>query len=327
MARAVEAAYSEGLASEAHRLLSETSIRPTAARMAELVLQGLTDEHLKAGWESLGHQATDTDLLVEEIDALAPQIALCSDVLAYDAAKDTANNLHIFAARDGEVLSDDFWIVHGAEHDSTLMPASMPLWRQARNRRWLVGENGRIFLSSHGTTRERATDENNTFTVVDTGFNGTAGKNFGQMVEAIYGVDTIRAGGRLAIRLVHANPGSDAATITEPYGFAPAEMLPRTRSWLGAKLFESYLELDRTTLLATALQILPRYHGTYKRFRRQDDNVLAIPLDEGITADVNVCDWKEHGENNDSIVNPLAAAIVQRHVVASALQRSGQLQA
>jgi hypothetical protein len=312
----VETAPLNSLSCEAQALLADTSIRPMPQHMASLVLRGLTDEHLIQGWSRLGRRVPDTALLTRELAHTVPWIAMLSDTLAHRAQNGA---LHVFAARDAEPLFDDFAITH-QNLASTLLPASTRLWNDATNKPWLEDGKARSFLSNHGITEEVIASPRNKLVVVDTGFNGTVGKRLAEVVSGAYNTDKIRLGGRLAIKLVHANPGSGCERITDVDNFDAMQFLPRMYTWLGDELFDDYVDRgDSTIPLAISLQLHPRYHGTYTSFsERQDGTVIAIPDPEDVAEDINA---SADGENNSSIVNPLAAAIVQRHVVSNALRR------
>ena len=67
-------------------------------------------------------------------------------------------------------------------------------------------------------------------------------------------------------------------------------------------------------MLATALQLIPHYHGPFVTIAERDNRPVGVTTNEPI--DVNVAKPDNYNDGAvASLVNPLAAAIVQYRVV------------
>jgi hypothetical protein len=129
----------------------------------------------------------------------------------------------------------------------------------------------------------------------------------------------------ISTHLVYADSNGWGRNITQIQDFDLGETLPKLRNWVGKEKFGLYENANPNFALATSLQLHPRYHGTYQKLVRQDDGkVLARPDPEEIHARSVDAYWDsdQTGRCNDSLVNPLAAALIQRNIVAAALERS-----
>jgi hypothetical protein len=306
-----------GLYGEARALLSDVVVRPSPHDMASLVLRGLTDAHLEGAWRGLGNEVPEMALTLEELDSTLPYVHSLNDTLA-EQASDAV--LHVHAGRDVEVMYDDFTIVHGGIKRSVLLPASKPLWAC---RDIVIGNDvAREFLQEHEITEDQAFDPGGGIALVDTGFDGRIGKYLGAAIRRIYrGGELSGSDLRLATKLVHANPTGWGESIAEVPSFDIATTVPKLCAFWNERPLSGCPSLP----LAISLQMQPRYHGTYRGLARRDGTVIAVPdSSERIVPTVDrPAPGHEWGGVNDSIVNPLAAAVVQRRVVEAALLRNG----
>lgn len=308
---------------EARDLLTDTTTkpRPHAREMASLVLRGLTNLHLIDAWADLGHAVPDMSLALDELDATLPHIDSLTSTLASN--KPDKNTLYVFPARDAEALHDYFVTAHDA-HQSTLLPASTALMKSLDA--GAKSPKTREFLENHGITQELIQNPESKVVVVDTGFEGTIGHRLGKLVGNLYeGGCSLQDEGRVAIKLVHANYDGHGEYIDgDIAAFDIKDTLPRSHSWIGSEKLKTEEGYETpTAALAISLQLHPRYHGTYTGLKRQPDGeITAVSLNEKIRDNIDTY-WVEgeQGRNNDSIVNPLAALVVQRHIVAAALRR------
>jgi hypothetical protein len=173
-------------------------------------------------------------------------------------------------------------------------------------------------------TQEFAQNPESQLRVIDSGFKGTVGMLLGKIVANLYNGDAAMQSDRLAIKLVHASPKGQKGHGTfinkqiEPYD--PNTVLPKTTAWIGAKNLKEITSETSTAALAISLQLQPRYHGPYiGLYRTSEGRVGALSRKEKVAT--NIEKKRRSYDINGSIVNPLAAAIVQRHVVSAALQR------
>jgi hypothetical protein len=313
-----------GLEAEFSELLAASAIRrPEPTDMARLILAGLTEGVIKETWLSSGHNLPVMDLTLTELDTVLPHVERCNDRLAetYLAGR------VFFAARDADVLYDDFIIAH-PDKLGTRLPASMPLWRTLED---LPPQDVRHFLGAYGLTKSLVTDRDNRIAIADSGFFGRAGIEAHKAVRRAYAKRLLFADrfhfAKVDVLLVSADKGAWGRQILEIEEPPSPDELPKTVAWLGGESEHDSLMQNATATypVACSLQLMPKYHGAYTQVVTRGRTIQALPADEPVVDDVDSPGIKDEDwvNVNTSLVNPLAAAIVQYRTVRNALARTG----
>lgn len=304
-------------------------IRPEPEAVANLIRDGLTEADIYAAGEQKGYEAPIIAKTLADLDACLPYFQRVNDTLAATNSGAT----RFFAGRDAELLYDDYVITHPGE-DAHLLPASTRLWNGG-----MSGFNGKFaepFLGQYRLTREALLTGQNRYELVDSGRKGSVGILMDEVIMENYGPDArLMPSGRLDIKLVCALDKEHGGHGEQIMDLAEDEVPQLQRSAAVLANPENRVGLHGNTYeLLVALQTMPRYHGEYAGLISphdaqyvgligpNDDRIVVRPVDAGITQDV---DGAYEDDGNASVVNPLAAAIVQFRVVRAALERSAQL--
>ncbi len=310
-------------------------IRPEPQAVAELIRAGLTEADIVAAGHEKGYEDPLMDATLRDLDRCIPLIGQITDTL--DARYPEPNTNFIFAARDAELLYDDFAVTHPDKVDtnrtSNLMPASMPVWVNIE--RGVAQPYAKRFLEEYGMTKETLTDGQTQFVVIDTGFKGTIvyGNDVNVayapgMVDAIQqhlGVD-MRKSEQLKVELVCAEEGATDRGIHQIIRLNDDETPDFERS-VKEPVEEddnSPKYIDPSTYdLACTLQTMPRYSERYYSITEYEGRV--VPVSASVLPDapqpmIDV-DTAASENHNASVFNPLGAAIVQFRVVQAALRR------
>lgn len=296
----------------ADQLFQNTESRPTPGVMASLICRGLTEDIIVASAASQAFHRPTMDLQLQDLEASLPAFQHISDVLAADYPDDVL----LFAGRDAEVLYDDYSLTH-PDTVSHLLPASSDLWRSpAMGKRNL----GARFLGQFGLTESSVAAKENRYVLVDSGFQGTIGIQLNHKIKLFY-QHSLLASGSLLIRLVAANRNSRGQEILgTPSGYGDIELARYNALYRGeTNRHPGWIQGD-TYPLAVGMQVMPRYHGPYYSLDEYNDSVIALAAYEQPLKNVDDVGWM-----NSSMVNPVAAAIIQYRVVKAAMQRAGRL--
>jgi hypothetical protein len=309
-------------------LLVNNQARPAPQVMARLIQDGLTEQTLYDAWEGLGNTPPVMDGTLTDLQGLLPFIHLESDALAEQATEDETL---LFLARDAELFRDDFTLTHGKTIPNYLMPASQLLWESGD---WQDSNLRQRFFGKYGMTKATI-DGSERFTLVDSGFAGSIIKPVETTLDKAYNT-SLRGTGKLAIKLAcmfHDDRYELARIIRDQYEpkqivpvgpeLHPERVLPRATK---LRADASVAEPDRivrgpTALYAIALQLMPHMHGHFNDVVWQDGDAVATV--EPVAFDIALDEIGNKTPVNMSYVNPLAALIVQRRVVTSALNRAG----
>lgn len=297
-----------------HELLAPTELfarpfeRPETIQMLGVIAAGHTEADIIKAGQIFGHSVDGVDEALGDLPTVLPHIHKLSDALSVQSPDD----MHLFAARDVELLYDDFSIAH-PQIKSRLLPASTELLLSDD----MTSDLGRRFLARFSLDDATIKESDTRFTIVDTGFCGSVYVYVADTVGYLYG-ESLRRFGRIGIKLVCADKGNTFGSQIIDYtaDAAPrdAVLLPHT----AARLKDSFAREKHsqknspTMLLATALQLMPRYHEAFSGLVEWDGKVMAAAA-ESISDELTVC--------NASNVNPIAAAIAQYRVICSALER------
>jgi hypothetical protein len=295
----------------------DLTIRPHPQDVARLIGKGLTERVVLSAARSKKLTVPIMELALREHTGVVPFVQQISDQLAQDHSGET----FLFAARDAEMLFDDFAIRH-AKQKARLMPASSSLMYSDS-----MMKNHRLasaFFEAYDLTAATASSDEK-FAVVDTGIHGTIGIRVDKQFEAMHGVSLLEAG-RLTIKLVSKVrtrlPSSQIMDFDKDSYFNPT-VLPRV-----FKMFDVDRAIDEghsTTIgLAVALQVMPHYRGVFEELQESGGTVRAIPDAQEWNGRKNI-DYvgKSLWSMNESVVSPAAAAVFQYRTVNAALAAVG----
>lgn len=309
----------------AEALFGDVRFRPTAQTVAALIEQGLTEDDILAAGRMKGYDEPIMDETLRDLDVAIPYIQQLSDKIVEDHGGDVI----WLAARDFETVADDL-IIRYPELEAYLLPASQDLL--GHETMYDVTLAAR-FLGRFGLTAARVADPSKKFAIFDSGFRGSVGLGLNSIARRLHGT-SLREADRLTNKLAAINiaepivgeqimdfPGGASNFSKEklPRAYRIAEGAPATR-------------YSETRVLAVLLQTLPRFHNAYGELAEINGSVVALPsiyeIDQGIPynpIDNNV-DKPDPGRDygpNDSIVNPVAAAVTMYRVIKSALEQPG----
>lgn len=299
-------------AEAAKTLFGNPEVRPEPASVAALIGNGLTEAVIFAAAKAKGLAIPKMATPLEDLATSLPYYQQISDALAAAHPSDAL----LFAGRDAEVLYDDFCIAH-PDKSGQLLPASSNLW-------WSRGIENRAlatrFLGQYGLTGTALAKKENRYVLVDSGFRGSIGSYVDEQVAMLHGV-SILSSGRLLIRLVSARPKPDGLgeQILDLPGEERLELHRYNQVHGQGSDYPSWAS-GNTYGLAVTMQLMPRYHGAYEDLKLQDDKVIAVPS----TRDSTWPDLDQRaGWINESVVNRVAAAVIQYRIVRAAMERVG----
>lgn len=296
---------------------ADTRFRPDPSAVARLILRGANEEMIRSAALERDHRLPKYMYkTANDLQLALPYIKLISDglVASHEGAQ------FLYAGRDAEALFD-YSKVACPNLDIKLLPASRNLWVSEGMHDPCQASD---FLRQYGIDEQTIKSPTANFVLVDTGFKGSIGKTLDSVVERLYGVSLLGRGA-LQIKLVcAADSGYGSPIITLP----PDKQASLSSKLLGIRPVVSeewFPNLGKTNTfsLAANLQMMPRFHGAYDRLQRTPDGgVLALPTDLEKPRDyVDQVDLKHNV--NDSVINPVAAAIIQLRVVGYAMQQCG----
>lgn len=300
---------------DAEGLIQCDFVRPEPDLVAGAILDGVSELAVRETAVMLGYPDIEADRHIETLKAILPFVQMMSDRLA----EKYPEHKFVFAARDAEVLYDDFAIAHPDQY-AVLLPASTPL----------IGYGGDFpnsdlagsFLEQHGLGADAVKDNDNRFVFVDSGFSGSIAIALDEILRLRYGVPSLIEQGRLVIQLACSVRGNEHQIIPK---FTKAEF---------AKVSPLLTEVKRNMvfppkktnleyILAVAMQLLPRYQDKFTGLASVGERVVAVTS----TTSIATNNWITRPPNiNDSIVDPLAAGLVQYGSVRSALDRTGRVE-
>lgn len=287
--------------------------RPEPHIVAAHIENGLTDNDIVEAGVSFNIPQPEMSVTLDEL----PTTLHYARIALKHLHESQHDKRKVFLARDSDLLYDNYAITHPDE-ESVLLPASMDLWYSSEN-----SDAGKQFLAQQGISYETAANHY----MVDTGFKGTAGYWVWENLirdrdEDVYDLKEAMPIGLIsAIGLEHLRWGNQIVDFNDDASLAN-NPFPKVAA------FHGYRDRQRSGFdpvahaTATSLQTLPRHHGSYDHFEQSPDGtIVAKPRYEAFQHDIDMIDTRENAGRNASIVNPVAALIVQRHVVMDALVR------
>lgn len=302
---------------EIDTIFSDPTNRPKPETMRSLILSGASEEDFMLAWKTRGHEIPNMDLTFEDLASALPYIGQISDRLA---STHCSGERMLFAGRDADSLYDYFTIAN-SDIEADLLPASGTLWHSSG-----MQNNGlaRRFLSSHLLDEQSVIAPSIRYRLIDTGFQGNILTQVVKGLKSTYGKRRVSPD-KFSIELVCANDDAIGAQILEIPGSADElqAVFPKVTACLGPAISRFFGRNSSSTVpLAVSLQLMPRYHGPYQNISETGNQVTAVPKASEYSDNV---DTPYHANSADStIINPLAAALVQYRVVSYAMAHNLQ---
>ncbi len=259
-------------------------------------------------------------LAFQELNSILPYVKEMVD----QVLKDFSGYHILVLGRDADIFYDALRMVHPQPSKIILLPGSSPIWGDLKDD-ILDDELGyplgwrKSFLSSYGITKE-AIERGEKFLVLDTGFEGSIGKDLRELVRKELGLSRgqiMQLPEIFPIRLVSYEPwipdSKEDENIRQIKDFIVPKadfpnVFPRfSQEW--PELFDQGFN----KVLASALQVLPSFHGRYSIAKMGPSGTFIGGYD-----DIPLISWNIdaiYKKVNISIVNPFAALLIQKKVV------------
>lgn len=284
--------------------------RPNPIEVASLINEGLQMEHILSAGRAAGIKMPIMGDLVGELQYLMPYYAAIGDKIASEHGDSTV----LFASRDADLLYDYYAIAH-PQRESHLLPASVDLWYSRTINRLELAD---VFFADYGLGAERLRDSRRHFALIDSGFLGSIANMLNRTLLRNYDID-LQAASRLSVRLVDSDSPKFAPAIGEDVDVG---------DFNGLDFYDNNYIFGSTQsaqegryFLAAFLQLLPRYFGSYRGLAERNGDVVATTATDG--ENEHTSEVRKFYCVNSSIVNPVAAFVVQREVVDAAMKKSG----
>ncbi len=281
--------------------------------MAGLIERGLTEDIIVQAAETRGMQLPNMELTLAELDLSLPYFPAIAEQLATQYG----DRVKIFADRDADQLYDYFVIRYpNPDQESYLMPGSMDLWNSdGMQQADLVVD----FLGQNGLGRNQVEDINRSYLLVDTGVKGSTTRRLSDKISLAYPkVMPMHVSGQIETKLLCAEKSRIESGGVTDFGIDTGNTRwPKYDRKFGAGHPYPSDVHSSTYGMMYGMQLAPKYRGAHTGLVRLDDGrVVTLPDPTDIPSDD--VDGIQSSVN-DSVVNPLAAAIVQYRVVQAAL--------
>ena len=312
--------YNELIRSTADLIKDGSLERPEPSAIEALAAQGLNETAVEIAAYSIGLVVPEYRKTLADLRTVLPAIHQINDVIA-----DThgGNASILFAGRDAENLYDDFTTRH-PDHNAQLLPASMALWQSPELQ--ATSEVGHNFLSSFGID-QASLDDDSQLVLIDTGFKGSVAREVERVLAAQFPTSKAAiASGKLAVGLVCgvAEGVGWQMIADQDYDYNESDI---TKTPIYGEHAPS-----KSHRLAVSLQTMPRYHDEFSRLEQAVAGpVVARPKDSGLADTPEnqryMLDVDQATRINTSVINPVAAAIMQLAIVSAATERTDHLSA
>jgi len=306
-------------------MLGDFKVRPDPLVISRMIIEdGLTEEDIRQAAEEMPElkefSRPKMNVTLDELNELIPYMRQIVEGIIKDIPK---RNL-VFMGRDAENLYDAARIVlsgKGQEDRAILFPGSMDFFHSLEK---ADSDDIARMLEAYGITRTHL-EEGQKYIFIDTGFVGRTVCAFREIFRKAYGDFFME---HRADEIVYINDKVfpmrlvskiSSAIVTGVGQIATLEVEEAHRGKL-MSTFSRVLRISQSAdatddrinyLIALNLQILPRYFESYGEIEYRDGRALGVPINRGtIRWDVN-----RARNGNDSIVNPVAAMIVQYQIV------------
>lgn len=317
--------YAPSVALEVEELLNNTYTRPEPQKIAQLIEQGLTEEDIIYSGQRLGHKTPEMTLTNIELQSATPYLRLLADHLA----EHNESKRIFFLARDAELLFDAYSVLH-PNNDAWLLPASIPLWDSDDMANKDLAAS---FLNSVGLDKEFVTSESAAALLVDSGFKGTAKYFISRELAELHGKEYEDVSQKLPIKLVSAigSPrlryGDQIIDFDSDDSLPDKALFPKVTSLIGEYEpgdREKYSHDPLAYRLAMSLQLMPHFHDAYVGLVDSNGTVVALSRqDTSIRTNTDQVSHEDEGDGrNASIVNPVAAMVVQTRLIRSLLTQA-----
>ncbi|HNV86903.1 MAG TPA: GNAT family N-acetyltransferase [Candidatus Omnitrophota bacterium] len=306
----------------ASAILDNWQIRPDPLMVEKLIREGsLSAEDILEAGRMAGFLPPQMELTFRELDSALPYIYRWIEYML----KEFPDRKFLFAGRDAELLYDICRMIlagRGEADRAMLFPGSWSFWLLDVKEidRELMSE----FFEQYGLTRQ-AFERGDRFLLIDTGFHGSVGENAHKYFAELYGLPVEQIQRSFPVGLVSSG-GYEDRYGTQLMRF---DMKPRELSGLARKFPKATAEMEVIRspvrfsnsrmpegygfdfLLAVSLQLFPHFHGYYDTVRESGGRWVPVPSRKAVVRqNVDLSDGL-----NDSIVNPVAALLVQRKLV------------
>ncbi len=305
--------------------------RPDPLSILQMSREGLSDAVIMSAASNIDdlkeYSGPQMGALYKEIGAMMPYLY----ELAGHLKKNYPGHTFLFIGRDGEMMYDIMRVVlsySGEGNKAVLFPGSTKLMEKIRFeylKRPRDREALKDYFGQFGITKESILNGEK-FLLIDTGFEGSIARTYLWFIlEDLFGLKYGRVKEALPIQLVstfgfkgpagseikqlqlHKGDSLDIFSIMDP--FLQKEM------WRWESVRQRRFNM-LLFYLAASMQCMPRYFNEYRKIIRDPARgYLAVSEWNPLLFEPNVnkrLSW------NDSIINPVAAFMVQRYVVARA---------
>lgn len=286
--------------------LQRRDVRPDPLEMLRLIQQeSLTEQDIHQYAKEAGFSPLVLQKTLVEVSSLAPYLEKITSALYQQYGKDE-NHTILFAGRDAENIYDAYQTIaklNGWKVKAKLFPGSLKFWRDPQ-----YPENA--FFEQMGLTPD-AFERKERFVLVDSGFQGTIGKILLARLKERYRDVKDFPITSLMVKSEVSPANQILIERQEGLGVDLERLFPRAASTMTGKY--ALKKGDVLHLAATALQMLPRFHGAYLSYDAHRSNYVyegnfSVPGDYANQID-------DDKNMNADLVNPYAALLVQHRLI------------
>lgn len=287
-------------------VLQGRDVRPDPLETLSLIQQeSLTEQDIHQYAKEAGFSPLVLQKTLVEVSSLAPYLEKIASALYQQYGKDEDHTI-LFAGRDAENIYDAYQTMaklNGWKVKAKLFPGSLKFWRDPQ-----YPENA--FFEQMGLTPD-AFERKERFVLVDSGFQGTIGKTLLARLKERYRDVKDFPITSLMVKSEVSPANQILIERQEGLGVDLERLFPRAASTMTGKY--ALKKGDVLHLAATALQMLPRFHGAYLRYDAHRSNYVyegnfSVPGDYANQID-------DDKNMNADLVNPYAALLVQHRLI------------
>lgn len=306
-----------------NEIFSNLEVRPEPRVLLDLILNlELSKEEIISFGEKIGYEPPQMNATLQEFKNALPYIIQSVATLVEKYPESTL----YFLGRDAEILYDACNIMYPSR-SSVLLAGSTLLFE--------TNKQGDIatYLEKKGFNNEILNKSEPKAVLVDTGYRGSIGFLIRKALSNQYHLDYSEMKQRLPMELISAiyvsTHGSQLMNYSYGQEVFSTDLFPRVSSVVGEKFYigeDQKYGYDRFAYrLAMSLQLLPHFHDVYSSLKNVNNDMLAIPKPTS-KVDVNIdavpISEDSNGGINASIVNPVAAVIIQHALISHLLNEN-----
>lgn len=294
----------------ADTLLCELPARPTPQVMGDLVLRGMTDANILDAGIDVGYPHPHMPKTLRELEVILPYLGKLSDTLHQKRKP----GIFALLGRDLGPLFDIHALWH-PEDNPRYLPASVHLVHAMYDSP-LAGP----FLSQYGMTKDYMDRPDSRITLADTGYEGSLKRLLAQALAKAHSMEQHDAEAKIDLQLI-ATAKQSAGSVIMNLAEAGLDSTKLERADRQLKKgIVNPISHDETSLsMVLTIENLPQYYGCYTVLQEVGGRILAVP-DKNATVVEDIDRLTDDSLDTPSVVNPVAAAIVQRRVVKWALE-------